>query len=142
LPLPGSTFLSRQFRHPIAGERSVADAEPIKNFQRFWNISPRSMLTEICFGPQGREFFGNGDVNELIERGILRLGDTTQFLQKRRLRTKRKIALSMGSNLQNRERLRWSYSTNPEFAGAMPQMCEVEGDDFEWRHSHPIGRLG
>ena len=47
----GAAFLLRKSRHPITGKRGVPDAEPIKNFQRSWNIGPSSTLTEIRVGP-------------------------------------------------------------------------------------------
>jgi hypothetical protein len=90
LSLLRPAFLLRKFSHPIAGKRGLADTEPFENFQRFWNIGPSGALAEVRFGPQGRKFLGDCNVNELVQRRVFCFDDTAQFLQERRLKAKRK----------------------------------------------------
>ena len=94
-------------------------AKSIEKFQRSWNIGPGCAFTEVRFGSQGGEFLSDGDVDELIERRIFRFSNTAQFLQERWLKSKGKITLSHDSNLQNRQRLRRPYRTNPKSAGTV-----------------------
>jgi hypothetical protein len=96
VPPSGPAFLLRKFTHPVTGKWGITDAQSVENFHGAWNVGPRGTLTEVHFGPQGREFLGDCDIDELIERRVFRFGNTAQFLQERRLKTKRKIALSHG----------------------------------------------
>jgi hypothetical protein len=76
----------------------LADTKLIEKFERSRNIGVSGAFAEVRFGAQDGEFFRAGNVDELIEASILRLGNTAQFFQERWLQTKGKITLSHGSN--------------------------------------------
>lgn len=71
----------RTFSQLIAWKWSITHAKPAENFQRSWNIGPSGALTEVGLGSQDGQFLGDGDVDELIQRRILGLGNTAQLLQ-------------------------------------------------------------
>jgi hypothetical protein len=96
-----SRFFSSERRQSVISARGVPNTETIKDFQRRRNISTGGTLAQIILGSQRSKFLGDGNVDELIERCILRCGNGSQLLQQRRLKTKSKVTLSHGSNLQN-----------------------------------------
>src|SRR5882724_7676766 len=88
--------LALRFEQFIASHRRAARAGPLEDAERLRKAGPRGAFGHIALGPQRRDFLGHCDVDELVEGHALCLGEFASLIEKRRLKSQRKIALPHG----------------------------------------------
>src|SRR5271170_5391057 len=73
--------------------KTVPATRALEDPKRLGNVGASSALRNVALGAQGRHLLRHGHIDELVEGQALGLGKPTRFVEKRRLKPQRKIAL-------------------------------------------------